>query len=64
MKSDKKTNKKRRKDNKTLNQKREKRGRKNFDKKVIKEKERKIKVLAFVFKARRDDHPPSSRLGV
>jgi hypothetical protein len=30
MKSDKKTNKKRRKDNKTLNQKREKRGRKKL----------------------------------
>jgi hypothetical protein len=37
---------KRRKDNKTLNQKNEKGWEKNFDKKAIKEKEPKIKVLA------------------
>jgi hypothetical protein len=36
---------KRRKDNKTLNQKNEKGWEKNFDKKAIKEKEPKIKVL-------------------
>jgi hypothetical protein len=48
MKDDKKSNKKRRKDNKTL-RKKMKRGcikRKNFDKKTVKEKEPIINVLA------------------
>jgi hypothetical protein len=43
-KDDKKPNRKRRKDNKTLSQKNEK-GQKKLDKKAIKEKEPKIKVL-------------------
>jgi hypothetical protein len=45
MKGDKKQNRKRRKGNKTLSQKNGRIKRKDFDKKAIKEKEPKIKVL-------------------
>jgi hypothetical protein len=44
-KDDKEPNRKRRKGNKTLSQKSEKRQKKNFDKKTIKEREAKIKIL-------------------